>query len=74
MIKSILVSAAIVLAAGTVALQPSVDISHGALIVNTKISSAILDHQGVAISIIPSGLSCGLDSTAWCEVANWTLA
>lgn len=57
-------------AALTVALHPQIVVTHDALIVNTTVTSSIIDHSGIAVSVIPFGLSCGVDSTVWCEVAD----
>lgn len=54
----------------TLALLPRVTVAHGAVIVDTVVTSSIIDHSGIAVSVIPFGLSCGVDSTVWCEVAD----
>lgn len=64
----ILIIAAATIAVCIAALQPTVQVSPDSVIVNTAISSSIIDAQGVAIAVAP--LTCGVDSTIWCEVAD----
>jgi hypothetical protein len=47
-----------------------VTLTHGALIVNTPYSSAIIDSHGVAIAVAP--LACGADDIdgIWCDLAS----
>jgi len=52
----------------------SVQDTGDALIVNTRFTSAVIDNQGYAVSVVPAGLSFGIDSHTllpWAEIANW---
>lgn len=62
-----ILTAAVTLAA-IVALHPTVQVAHDALIVNTTISSAIVDNHGAAIAVAP--FACGIDTTVWCDIAD----
>lgn len=68
--RSILAAAVVTAALSMAALAPSVHVAHGALIANTTVTSTIVDGHGYAIALTPAGLSCGVDTTVWCEVAR----